>query len=29
MSDRDGWERLAEDVDYVGSIDKLSTYDLQ
>jgi hypothetical protein len=29
MRDRGGWDRLAEDVDYVGSIDKLSTYDLQ
>jgi hypothetical protein len=27
--DRDGWDRLAEDVDYVVSIDKLSTYDVQ
>jgi hypothetical protein len=26
---RDGWERFPEDVDYVGSIDKLSNYDLQ
>jgi hypothetical protein len=29
MRDRAGLECLAEDVDYVGSIDKLSTYDLQ
>jgi hypothetical protein len=29
MKGREGWDNLAEDVDYIGSIDDLPLYDLQ
>jgi hypothetical protein len=29
MRDRDGWDSLAEYVEYVGPVDTLSTYDLE